>query len=62
MGLGMESATEFRAEAAKCRALASHARDSMTARNLLALAEDYEHQAQQLESAAELQPPLRPAD
>ena len=44
----MKSAAEYRAEAAKCRALAGHARDRMTANNLLALAEDYEAQAAQL--------------
>ena len=45
----MESADHFRAEAAKCRALARYARDRMTVRNLLALAEDYEAQARRLE-------------
>ena len=53
----MESAAHFRAEAAKCRALARYARDRMTARNLLALAEDYEAQARWLEPAPVAEPP-----
>ncbi len=58
----MESAAEFRAQAAKCRALAKHARDRMTVKNLLALAEDYEAQAQALESGALPQPPMPTPD
>ena len=52
----MESSAHFRSEAAKCRALAKLARDRMTERNLLALAEDYEAQARDLE--AEVRPPM----
>ena len=54
----MESAAHFRAEAAKCRELAKHARDTMTARNLLALAEEYESRAQGLEDEPEAEPPM----
>ena len=53
----MESAAHFRAEAAKCRSLARYARDRMTVRNLLALAEDYEAQARQLEPTPVAGPP-----
>ena len=53
----METAAEFRAEAAKCRALAKYARDSMTERNLLALAEDYDAHAQRLEGEPEAEAP-----
>ena len=53
----MESAAHFRGEAAKCRALARHARDRMTAKNLLVLAEDYEAQARRLELATAAEPP-----
>ena len=58
----MESAAQFRAEAAKCRALAKLARDKLTANNLRALAEDYDAEAEQLEVATPAEPPLRPAD
>ncbi len=44
----MESAADFRTKAAMCRALATQARDDMTAKNLLALAKDYEARATQL--------------
>ena len=54
----MESAAHFRAEAARCRDLARHARDEMTARNLLALAEEYDAQAQRLEDEPEAEPPM----
>ena len=53
----MDTAAHFRSEAARCRELARHARDSMTARNLLALAEDYEAQALRLEPAPVAEPP-----
>ena len=58
----MESAAQFRTEAAKCRALAKVARDKLTANNLRALAEDYDAEAERLEGALSAQPPLRPAD
>ena len=56
-GPPMETAAHFRAEAASCRELARHARDTMTARNLLALAEDYEAQAHRLEPPTAAEPP-----
>ena len=58
----MDSAAEFRAAAAKCRALAKHARDEMTATNLLALARDYEEQAERLAPRAEPAPPMPTPD
>ena len=58
----MDSAAQFRAEAAKCRSLARVARDSMTAKNLLALAEDYEAEAVRLEASPKAEPPLRQAE
>ena len=58
----MESAAEFRAQAAKCRALAKQARDHMTVKNLLALAEEYEAQAKALESGPLPQPPMPTPD
>ena len=58
----MESAAEFRAQAAKCRALAKQARDRMTVKNLLALAEDYEAQAQAVESSPISRPPMPTLD
>jgi hypothetical protein len=58
----MESAAELRAQAAKCRALAKQARDRMTVKNLLALAEDYEAQAQTLESSLVPRPTLPTPD
>jgi hypothetical protein len=58
----MKSAADYRAEAAKCRALARHARDAMTANNLLALAEDYETQAALLEAGAGPKPDLPTPD
>jgi hypothetical protein len=54
----MESAAHFRAEATKCRALANHARDPMTIKNLLAWAEDYEAQAERLERTPDSGPPM----
>ena len=58
----MKSAAELRAEAAKCRALAKQARDRMTVKNLLALAEEYEAQAQGLESGPVPRPPMPSPD
>jgi hypothetical protein len=49
-------AAHFRSEAAKCRALAKVARDRMTARNLLALATDYDAQALQLDLGPRAEP------
>lgn len=56
----MESAADFRSKAAKCRALAAAARDEVTARNLLALADDYEEQAAELEREAAPRPTPKP--
>jgi hypothetical protein len=53
----MDSA-HLRVEAANCRTLAKGARDRMTARNLLALAEEYEAEAQRFDLASELQPSI----
>jgi len=58
----MESAAEFRAQAAKCRALAKQARDRMTVKNLLALAEDYEAQAEGIEGGPVPRPTLPTPD
>ena len=58
----MKSAADFRAQAAKCRALAKQARDRMTVNNLLALAEDYEAQAQALESGPDPRSPMPSPD
>lgn len=54
----MQGAAHFRTEAAKCRTLAKVARDRMTERNLLALAEDYEAQALRLEAEPRAEPPM----
>jgi hypothetical protein len=56
----MESAADFRSKAANCRALAGTARDEVSARNLLALADEYDEQAMECEAAAEARPTLRP--
>ena len=56
----MESAAHYRSEAAKCRTLARTARDEVTMKNLLALADDYEDQADALERVAEPRPAPRP--
>lgn len=58
----MKNAAECRAEAAKCRALAKHARDRMTANNLLALAQEYESQAAKLDADAGPKPELPAPD
>ena len=54
----MQGAAHFRTEAAKCRTLARVARDRMTEKNLLALAEEYEAQARQLEAESGAEPPM----
>ena len=50
----MRDAAYYRAQAAKCRALAPHASDAQTGRNLLMLAKEYEAEARLLEA----RPPL----
>ena len=51
-------AAHLRSEAAKCRSLAKGARDKMMAKNLLALAGEYEVEAKQAEQAPRSQPPM----
>ena len=58
----MEKAAEFRAEAAKCRALAKGTRDPVIARNLVELADEYDEEARRLDGQPDAQPPMPTAD
>ena len=49
-------AAHLRAEAAKCRSLAKGARDKMIAKNLLALAGEYEEEAERAEQELKVEP------
>ena len=56
----MGSPEYFRAQAAKCRDLASRTHDEGTAANLRMLATDYEEEARKLEAGPDAEPPIPP--